>query len=78
VNEGLLAVGRQRARRNGRYPERTASGYFVLDTALHEFADRGRAEAQDAEDDSFGTAETRRRWAKTAVRMRAKIDAALN
>jgi DNA-binding transcriptional regulator YhcF (GntR family) len=55
-------------------------GYFVLDTALQEFADRIRAEAQDEEDaadDSSEAAKTRRRWAETAERMRAQIDAAL-
>jgi DNA-binding FadR family transcriptional regulator len=48
--------------------------HFVLETALRDFADRARADAENDPD----VADSRRRWAKTAAHMLTQIDAALS
>jgi DNA-binding FadR family transcriptional regulator len=88
ANDALVAAQRDRIAAKGKVTFDLMAdddSHFVLDTALQEFAARVRSEAEDAEDaenqddaeSSSGVAESRRRWAQAAERMREEIDAAL-
>jgi DNA-binding transcriptional MocR family regulator len=75
INDALAAVRHPKGKVTF---ELTDDQYFVLDTALRDFASRSRAEAADAagEQDPM-LASNQQRWAEAAERMLEVIDAAL-